>query len=227
MKTFAKILRVVAIVLLSLTAAITLISGVGTTCVAFGAENYDSMAALVPYKGVYQAFVFLTSAVAVALIVATVAFARGRRWAYPGSLIILLIGAVIGIIHTSLSASLRGSGAPANVRVYASLLTLGMLLILRLPAIWQWLDHGEDDPDIFARPAAGTAMIVAGVAMLIAPLWATPTHILDGINWAHAFDLPLLASGSLLMLGGVVLLRKARAIRVSVVTETPQSILAD
>ena len=50
----AKALRGVAITLMGLTLVFTLLGGVGTTCVALGAEKYDSMALLVPYKPLYQ-----------------------------------------------------------------------------------------------------------------------------------------------------------------------------
>ena len=46
----SKILRGIAVTLMGIAVAITLLAGVGTTCVAIGAENYESMAALVPYK---------------------------------------------------------------------------------------------------------------------------------------------------------------------------------
>ena len=43
----SKVLRGVAITPMGITVAFTLLGGAGTTCVAFGAEKYESMAALV------------------------------------------------------------------------------------------------------------------------------------------------------------------------------------
>jgi len=46
----SKVLRGIVIALFGLTVTFTLLGAVGTTCVAFGAEKYDSMIPLVPYK---------------------------------------------------------------------------------------------------------------------------------------------------------------------------------
>jgi hypothetical protein len=40
---FGKIARIIGIVLLGLTAVITLLGGIGTTCVALNAANYEGM----------------------------------------------------------------------------------------------------------------------------------------------------------------------------------------
>ena len=65
----AKALRGVAITLMGLTLVFTLLGGVGTTCVALGAEKYDSMALLVPYKPLYQVLVVVSLTVGVAVTV--------------------------------------------------------------------------------------------------------------------------------------------------------------
>ena len=44
-----KFLRFIGIVFMGLTAAFTILGGVGTTCVALAAEKYDSMLAIAPY----------------------------------------------------------------------------------------------------------------------------------------------------------------------------------
>ena len=53
----SKILRGVAVTLMDITVVVTLLAGAGTTCVAFAAEKFGSMAGLVPYKPLYIAFV--------------------------------------------------------------------------------------------------------------------------------------------------------------------------
>ena len=68
MKASMKTLWIISIILLGLTAAITLVSGIGTYCVAWNAEQYEEFAALVEYKTLYKAFVILTVAVAVLLV---------------------------------------------------------------------------------------------------------------------------------------------------------------
>jgi len=202
----AKVLRIVTIVLLSITAAWTVLSGVGTTCVAFGAEKYESMAAIVPYKGLYQAFVFLTLAVGAAAIAATIAFARGKRWAFGGLLGILAAGIVVGGVHMYYSNMLRGSSAPANLRVYLSVLSIAALLVLRIPGIWKALDFGAGKPGSVSNLPGAAAMIAGGITALSAPWWATPTHVLDGTNWAHFIDGPLMGVGAALILIGLGML---------------------
>ena len=58
----SKLGRIVALILMGLTVFVTLMGGIGTTCVALGAENYDSMVGLVPYKPLYQVLVVLSVA---------------------------------------------------------------------------------------------------------------------------------------------------------------------
>ncbi len=210
----AKVMRVVAIVFLSLSAVWTFLSGVGTSCVAFGAENYDSMAGIIPYKGLYQGFVFVTAAIGLALAVATRAFAKGRPWAYWGSIILLAVDAAVGWYHYTTSVNLRGSGAPANTRVYLALLTLVILLLLRIPSIWRGLPWGGNTQQKADGGAAGggVALIVMGLGTIGAPIAFTSTHVLGGINWAHAFDLPLMIGGGIMVTAGLfLLLRREQA----------------
>lgn len=204
MKTFAKILRVIGIVLVGLTTVITILSGIGTTCVAWGAENYDSMAALVPYKPLYQTIVVVTLLVGIAAVVMTVGLIRRTQWSYTGTVLTLLVGIVIGGIHVYYSQTLRGSAAPGNVRFYLSILTLVVVAILRLPGIWKHITLDEPTPDTW-RASTGLAAIVAGVAMLTTPLWAGPTHLLDGYQWVNVLRMPLLVAGGALLLGGLII----------------------
>jgi hypothetical protein len=219
MDRLAKVLRIAAIVMLSLTAAMTVLSGVGATCVAFGAENFPSMAALVPYKPLYQAIVFLTLAVGIAAVVAAVAFAKGRRWAYLGSLAILAAGIAVGAVHMIASQRLRGSAAPGNMRVYLSAITVIVLLILRIPGVWQRLGLRQGGDVGSPSAPAGAALIAAGLATVTAPLWAAPTHIFDGNNWAHFMDAALLTGGGILLAAGIGLLAWGLLARRAVQTE--------
>jgi hypothetical protein len=50
-KGWAKILRILGIIFMGITAIFTLMAGIGTTCVAFAAEKFSaSMALIAPYK---------------------------------------------------------------------------------------------------------------------------------------------------------------------------------
>jgi len=63
---WTKLLRFLAVILMGLTAAFTVLSGAGTSCVALVAEKYGSkMASIVPYKWLYLIFVLVTIAIGI------------------------------------------------------------------------------------------------------------------------------------------------------------------
>lgn len=206
MKTLAKILRIVAIVLLGLTAVITVLSGIGITCAAFAAEKYgDTLAPLIPYKWLYQIFVVVTLAIGIAAIVGTVGLILRKHWAYSAAIITLVVGIVAGGIHIYTSRTLRGGSMPNDIRVYAAVLTLLVLLVLRIPGLWSHLGLGGDKPGSVAKPT-GATLIVMGMATLSTPLWVGTTHILVGYNWVNVLLGPLVVGGIGMVLLGMGLL---------------------
>ena len=108
-----KFLRFIGILFMGISSAVTLLGGVGTTCVALDATKYDSMKAIVKNQWLYIAYV--------------------------------VIGVALGVL-----------GIRATVQ-----------------------------------------------------MWAGPTHLLDGINYADAFYNSLLGIGSFLIVIGLALLSKA------------------
>ena len=203
-----KFLRFVGILLMSLTAAFTTLGGVGTTCVAVGAEKYDSMAAIVPYKWLYMIFVVVTIAIGVMGIRAAVLLIKGRQNAYRYSMTALISGIVVGVIHMFTSRSLRGSSMPVDGVVYASVLTLVVFLIFRIPGIWNLVDFSKgksDSKDI----GGGMSAMVAGGLILSIQFWMAPTHTFDGINYGDAFHSQMMLIGGGLMVAGIGLLARA------------------
>jgi hypothetical protein len=201
-------LRILAIVLLSLTAAMTLLGAIGTTCVAFNAEKYGpQMALLIPVKPIFQVLVFVSLAAGLFGVYSIVRLARGRRNSYNQTLIFLLVGLVASGIQYYYSLTLRGSTAPNNMRLYLTGLTLFVLLLLRLPGIWQRTGFsGGVDGGGSLGGAGGLALFTCGLATLTTPVWAAPTHIIDGYNTANGLLWPLLSMGALLiLLGGISL----------------------
>ncbi|MRS04453.1 hypothetical protein EG832_14735, partial [bacterium] len=96
-KGWAKILRVLGIIFMGITAIFTLMAGIGTTCVAFAAEKFSaSMALIAPYKWLYILFVIFTTAVGVMMIRATVMIIKSKDKAYRYALLTLILGIVIG-----------------------------------------------------------------------------------------------------------------------------------
>ena len=78
-----KFLRILGLILLGLTAFFHLMGGIGTSCVALGAEKYDSMVGIVPFKWLYQLFVVTTIAIAIYAIRATVRFGKAKGRLLP------------------------------------------------------------------------------------------------------------------------------------------------
>jgi hypothetical protein len=206
----SKVLRGIAVTLMGIAVAITLLAGVGTTCVAFGAENYGSMAALVPYKPLYQALVVISLAVGIWGIPMTVSLVRGGEKAYRNALLVLLLGTISAGIQMGVSQSVRGASAPVNMRFFITLFTLAVFLLLRLPPLWHRVDFAQPMRGGSTGASAGTALIVCGIITLTTPLWVGPTHVSPlGENWVSVLQTPLMVGGSGMLLAGLVLLLAA------------------
>jgi len=214
-------LRVLGLSLLSLTVVITLLGAIGTTCVAFGAENFGPrMAALVPVKPIFQLLVMVSLVAGILGLVATVGLARGRRGAYRLTLIFLAIGLLASGVQMYYSATLRGSTAPNNYRVYLTALTLIVMLVLRKPGLWQRNGFGGTVLDSAPGSGAGTALAISGLVTMTTPLWAGPTHMIDGVNTVNTLLWPLVALGAGLLSAGLwTLVRPSRGMASWLVTQ--------
>jgi hypothetical protein len=197
-------LRILAIVLLSLTAAMTLLGAIGTTCVAFNAEKYGPrMALMAPVKPILQALVFISLAAGLFGVFAIVRLARGREKAYLQNIIFLVSACAASGIQFYYSLSLRGSTAPNNVRLYLTGFTLLVLLLLRLPGIWARTGFGGHNTGTDTlQGSGGLALFLCGLVTITTPVWAAPTHIIDGFNTANVLLWPLLGFGAIMMLLG-------------------------
>lgn len=205
------LIRIVAIVFLSLTAAMTLLGGIGTTCVAFFAENFGPrMAALIPVKPIFQALVFISLVAGIYGVISIVRLAKGRPKAYQQVLRFLVVGLAASAVQFYYSLTLRGSTAPNNMRLYLTGITLLILLLFRLPGIWQrsGFDAAGSEKGKMGS-AGGPALIVCGLLTLTTPAWAYPTHLINGSNTANVLFWPLLVGGAVLVLmgGGMAALR--------------------
>jgi heme/copper-type cytochrome/quinol oxidase subunit 3 len=199
--SLGKALRVLAVVLLALTALMNILGGVGTTCAAFLTERFPSLAGLVDYRWLYQLLVVVTLALGVAGVWATIVLARGRRGAYRQALIVLGAGVLIGGVHVAASLALRGKAVPADMKLYANLFTLLVFLLLGLPGLRQRVGFDRAGGPA-ARATGGLAAIAAGALVLTVTLWAGPSHSIEGVNWTHVLRTPLLATGGGLLAGG-------------------------
>ena len=190
-----RVLKIVGIILLGLTAVFHLLGGVGTTCVALGAENYETMLGIVPYKWVYQLFVVGTTAIAVLAIRATIRFARGKPGAYRTAMWILVVGAAVTTVHIVISRALRGSSMPNDARLYMNLLALVVFLLFQIPGVKTALALDESSAGPTGGAGLGAAAIIMGIATLTVQIWGGANHTINGINFADVWHTQLLVVG--------------------------------
>lgn len=203
-----KILRILAIVFLGLSAAMTIIGGIGTSCVAFAAENYPEFAMLVPYKWLYIFFVLSQIAAGVLSIRAIILLIKSTENAYKSTVISLALSLLFGIIHVAASRILRGASMPADVQVYLAGLALLLFLIFRIPWFWEQIQFSQHKDDASSGTATGLAAITSGILIATSYLWAAPTHTFGDINYAADFIVPLGIIGGILVLLGIGSLAK-------------------
>ncbi|MEA3351862.1 MAG: hypothetical protein U9Q82_14700 [Chloroflexota bacterium] len=203
-----KFLRFVGIILMGLTAALTLLSGIGTTCVSFDAAQYEGMEAIAQYQWLYIFYVLAAVAIGIMGIRATVSLVRGKEKSYRDALIALGLGIVTGGVHIATSRVLRGSSMPLDFIVYATVLTLIIFLLFGIPKLRKLVDF-ERESDNVSGAAGGMAAIVAGMLFLSVQMWAGPTHIFAGVNLADAFHTAMMISGVAFVLLGIGLLGRA------------------
>lgn len=209
-----KVLRVIAIVFFALAAAMNILGGAGTSCAAFFTKQYPPMWALYDFRWLYQLLVVTTVAVGVAGIAFTVALARGGKHAFRNALILLVIGTLLAAIQYFASLALRGKAIPANMKLYANLVTLVLFLIIALPAIRQKVGFDRAGGS-GKKTGAGLASIMTGLIVLSTPMWAASSHTYLGENWVLVLQTPLSIAGGGLLLIGLILLARS-VIRVPV-----------
>lgn len=190
-----KILRVVAIIFMGLTGAMNLLGGIGTVCAAFLTENFPSMMALWDYRWLYQSLMIVTILIGLGGIWASILLAKRGENAYRNALILLVIGTVVGAVHYYASMTLRGSAAPANMKLYINIFTLLLFLMLKIPGISERVDFDRSADDSVGQTAAGLTAIMIGMVVISTSLWVGSSHIFEGVNWTHVLKDFLTVSG--------------------------------
>jgi len=212
-------LKIIAIVAMGLTAAFTILGGVGTGCIAYSADQYGArFAVYVPSMPLYQVFVYVGVAAGTAGAVITYALVRGHKWAYKGALITLGIGAVMALIHNIHSSWLNEDtfseylmNMPTSMRLYITVATLVLFIVLKLPSIRKRVDVDFTKPwggKGSKAAGGGLAAIVAGIATITTPIWAnfSASHMLEGYNLVNVLRVPLMVGGGFMILLGATLL---------------------
>jgi hypothetical protein len=206
--SWAKLLRILGIVLMSLTALFTILGGAGTTCVALNPTGFgDKFAPIARYQWLYILFVLVTVAIGVMGVRAVVLLIKGRKNAYRDSIIALLMGTVVGVIHMAFSRNLRGgSSMPVDMVVYTTILTLVIFLLFRIPAVWQGVNFEKPEGENKnGKQAAAIALGACGLLSLSIQFLMAPTHTISGINYADVWHFALTLIGVVLILGGVAM----------------------
>jgi hypothetical protein len=222
---WAKTLRIVGIVFMSLTAAFTIFGGIGTSCVALDPAGYGpAFMKLADYQWLYILYVIVTTAVGIMGVRAVVLLIKGKSNAYRYSLIAMILGILIGGIHMATSRALRGSSMPVDAVVYTTVLTLIIFLLFRIPGIWEGVNFSKPYPDKkTGKNAAAIALGLSGLLTLTIQFFMAPTHTIGGINYADAWHtvmtiigLGLAASGSAMILQEKITITRKSGVKVEI-----------
>jgi len=206
-KSWAKLLRYAGIILMSLTAAFTLMGGAGTTCVALNPTGYSgSFSGIASFQWLWVLFVLFGIAVGIMGVRAAVLLARGREHAFNSAIIALLLGTILNALHMFASRALRGASMPVDAVLYTNVLTLIVFLFLRIPGIWQGVNFEKpsDNQQPTGKHAAAFALVAVGLLTLSIQFMMAPTHTLGGVNYADAWHVTLSIFGASLILSGVL-----------------------
>jgi len=137
---------------------------------------------------------------------------RSAPRSYRDTIIVLLAGGGAALIQVVASRLLRGKSMPTDVRLYITVLTLLVFLLLRIPAIWQGVGLTSGGRSS-AGLAGNLAMIVMGSLTLTVHHWAAPTHTFGGVNFADVWHVALMLLGWGLVLAGTGLLARGRLVK--------------
>ncbi len=201
-----------AVVLLGLAAVFAVLSGIGTSCVAWSAASYAPFASLAPYGWLFQLLVYANLAAGVVGVAIAFALMRQKRGSYAGSVAVLIVLIVTAVVQMYYSSSLRGvsffATPPTSIRLYVTGAVLLYFLVLRAPFLTKATGMTPSPTAPSQKGVAGAFLVAAGVAVVTAPVWASPGHIVGGYNYVNDLLLPLAISGGFIILGGIGMLTR-------------------
>ena len=205
MKRFLN-LRTLLVVVMALATIMTLLGGIGSTCVAFNADQYPPFKALAPYSSIMQMLVYISILAGAAMIVVTYWTARASKWFYLSALMTLIVGGGAAAVQMYYSSSLRGitffAAAPTNIRLYITLAALIVFVLIRFTPWWNQVGKPSNKPGS-PMAAGGASLIVTALVMLTAPFWAGAPHTIDGYNLVLTLETPLLVDGIIMLIVGM------------------------
>ncbi len=203
---WAKTLRSVGIVFMSLTAAFTLMGGAGTSCVALDPTGFGGkFAGIAPFQWLWILFVLVGIAAGILGVRAVVLLVKGTKHAYRDTMIALLLGTVLNAIHLVASRLLRGGSMPVDMVLYMNVLTLILFLLFRIPGIWQGVNYEKPEGEKqTGKQAAAISLGAVGLLSLTIQFLMAPTHTIGGINYADVWHAALTFLGLALIICGIV-----------------------
>jgi hypothetical protein len=202
---WARLLRIAAVVLMSLASAFTLLGGVGTACVALNPTGFGgSFTGIAPFQWLWLVFVLVGIAVGIMGVRAVILLVRGKKNAFSYSLVALILGIVLNAVHVYASRTLRGSSMPVDSVLYTNLVTLLFFLLIRLPGIWKGVDfHNSSNEDKISGQASAIALGASGLLTLTIQWLVASSHTVNGINYADVWQNSLTLIGLALIIGGI------------------------
>ncbi len=210
---WAKLLRILGIFFMSLTAAFTLMGGAGTSCVAINPTGFGGkFSGIAPYQWLWILFVLVGVAAGIMGVRAVILLIKGRKNAWRYALIALIIGTVINLVHVFASRALRnGSSMPVDMVLYTNVLTLVIFLLFRIPAVWQGVNYEKPAAEKeTGKQASAIALVATGLLTLTIQFVMAPTHTINGFNYADVWHAALTLIGVALILGSVLAAVHAR-----------------
>ena len=221
---WAKLLRIIGIVFMSLAALFTLMGGTGTACVALNPAGFGGkFAGIAPFQWLWILFVLIGTAAGIMGVRAVVLLVKGTKNAYCDALIALLLGTLINAIHLFASRALRGSSMPVDAVLYINVLTLVIFLLFHLPGVWQGVNYEKTASEKkTGKQAATIALSACGLLALTIQFLMAPTHTIGGVNYADVWHVALSIIGGLLILAG-----GATALMTSLVAAPERKALTD
>ncbi len=204
----SKIIRSVLFLFFLLTALFTLLSGIGTYCAAFDTEKYPSMLPLLPYQLLYQLLFFVSVAVGLWGLWETISLIRNKANVYRNAIIVLSLGLGAATVQMITSEIARGNSVPVNFRVYFTLFTLLLFLLVCYTPLWQRSGFAQSNKkDGPGMATIASALLIGGIVILTTHIWVGNSHFAaDGYNWVNDLRIFLNLAGWGMIFSGLALL---------------------
>ncbi len=183
-----------------------LTGGIGTSCVAFNTHNYPAYSSVLPYQWLWQTFVITTTLVGLVGIWVILQMGKGKKNSYRNALIMVTLGAIIGGTHMYFSSLVIGKAVPANVKFFANVLALIILLLLNIPSLQKHKEAFENGQRGDKTIGMGITAHIVGLGLMTMPIWAGPSHTINGYNFVNALGTEIKITGILLVSLGTGLL---------------------